>query len=87
MKSKWAASSVGRAPRSQRGGRGFDPHAVHHFPEINNYEVTKSRRLLSECCSKDGLGDHFSLSIPTPLPLGLRASGEAAYLTMVTSPR
>src|ERR1700688_8669 len=27
---KWAASSVGRAPRSQRGGRGFESHAVHH---------------------------------------------------------
>ena len=25
----WAASSVGRAPRSQRGGRGFESHAVH----------------------------------------------------------
>src|SRR5713101_7372033 len=28
----WAASSVGRAPRSQRGGRGFESHAVHQFP-------------------------------------------------------
>ena len=26
-----AASSVGRAPRSQRGGRGFEPHAVHQI--------------------------------------------------------
>ena len=26
---KWAASSAGRAPRSQRGGREFDPPAVH----------------------------------------------------------
>ena len=25
----WAASSAGRAPRSQRGGRGFESHAVH----------------------------------------------------------
>ena len=25
-----AASSAGRAPRSQRGGRGFESHAVHH---------------------------------------------------------
>src|SRR4029079_18338262 len=25
----WAASSAGRAPRSQCGGRGFDPRAVH----------------------------------------------------------
>ena len=27
---QWAASSVGRAPRSQRGGRGFESLAVHH---------------------------------------------------------
>src|SRR3954469_8802284 len=26
---QWAASSVGRAPRSQRGGREFEPPAVH----------------------------------------------------------
>ena len=28
----WAASSAGRALRSQCRGRGFDPPAVHHFP-------------------------------------------------------
>ena len=27
--SEWAASSVGRASRSQRGGRGFESPAVH----------------------------------------------------------
>ncbi len=27
----WAASSVGRAPRLQRGGQGFDPLAVHQL--------------------------------------------------------
>ena len=26
---EWAASSAGRAPRSQRGGRRFEPCAVH----------------------------------------------------------
>ena len=26
---EWAASSAGRAPRSQRGGRGFETRAVH----------------------------------------------------------
>ena len=30
-----AASSAGRAPRSQRGGRGFEPHAVHQFSSVN----------------------------------------------------
>ena len=28
---EWAASSVGRAPRSQRGGREFEPPAVHQI--------------------------------------------------------
>src|SRR5687768_15185811 len=27
---RWAVSSAGRAPRSQCGGRGFDPPTVHH---------------------------------------------------------
>ena len=31
---EWAASSAGRAPRSQRGGREFDPRAVHQ-PSLN----------------------------------------------------
>ena len=30
MRGYWAASSAGRAPRSQRGGREFEPPAVHH---------------------------------------------------------
>ena len=30
-KFSWAASSAGRAPRSQRGGQEFDPPAVHHM--------------------------------------------------------
>ena len=29
--SQWAVSSAGRAPRSQRGGRGFESPTVHHF--------------------------------------------------------
>jgi hypothetical protein len=32
----WAASSVGRAPRSQRGGRGFESPAVHQIPNKND---------------------------------------------------
>ena len=27
----WGISSAGRAPRSQRGGRRFDPAMLHHF--------------------------------------------------------
>ncbi len=29
IKSGWGSSSVGRAPGSQSGGRGFDPHLLH----------------------------------------------------------
>ena len=30
----WGSSSAGRAPRSQCGGRGFDPLSVHHFKMV-----------------------------------------------------
>ena len=35
---KWAASSVGRAQRSQRWGRGFESHAVHQplLPDVSS---------------------------------------------------
>jgi hypothetical protein len=36
----WAASSAGRAPRSQRGGRGFESHAVHQLSHsISNIQL------------------------------------------------
>src|SRR5665213_3091565 len=37
----WATSSVGRAPRSQRGGHEFEPRVVHHllFPEISTKQT------------------------------------------------
>src|SRR5262249_5868853 len=34
-----AASSVGRAPRSQRGGREFEPPAVHHHFRIRIFPL------------------------------------------------
>ena len=37
----WAASSVGRAPRSQRGGRGFKSRAVHHvFNHLVGFRIS-----------------------------------------------
>src|SRR5262249_16215319 len=42
--STWAASSAGRAPRSQRGGREFEPPAVHHFPSTIQRFPELSRR-------------------------------------------
>src|SRR6185436_15619714 len=36
-----AASSVGRAPRSQCGGRGFEPRAVHHSTRIRIAPVAR----------------------------------------------
>ena len=43
----WAASSVGRAPRSQCGGRGFKSHAVHQTNFSRAYDgiVTRLRGL------------------------------------------
>ena len=51
----WARGSAGRAPRSQRGGRGFEPLRVHHygknrdlfpafFRSVNPGEGVRSRR-------------------------------------------
>ena len=46
---EWAASSVGRAPRSQRGGREFEPPAVHQsfltIPSIPTAPHPALRRL------------------------------------------
>ena len=40
-KNVWACSSVGRAPRSQRGGHQFDPGQVHHkYPLVSSSKVT-----------------------------------------------
>jgi hypothetical protein len=39
MMPKWASSSVGRAPRSQRGGRGFESPAVHQSFQLLNYQL------------------------------------------------
>src|SRR5271165_1205849 len=37
MRIGWASSSAGRAPRSQRGGRGFESPLVHH--DLNKIET------------------------------------------------
>ena len=42
IKHIWARSSAGRAPRSQRGGREFDPLRVHHIRTV----------ILIQCVSK-----------------------------------
>ncbi len=39
----WAASSVGRARRSQRRGRGFEPRAVHHSTHPERRQFTGPR--------------------------------------------
>src|SRR5205823_6177521 len=73
--SEWAASSVGRAPRSQRGGREFEPPAVHQsslafqasFGSASQRAIKSARRLprRSRAAAKAG---HFSpLQLPLPL--------------------
>src|SRR6267143_6021662 len=41
----WASSSAGRAPRSQRGGRGFESPLVHHLFK-RTYIILRNRVLL-----------------------------------------
>ena len=43
-----AASSAGRAPRSQRGGRGFESHAVHHLLP-SSLQRNLQRRAVTPC--------------------------------------
>jgi hypothetical protein len=42
--SRWACSSVGRAPRSQRGGQGFEPPHVHHSKQTRRSTCGKRLR-------------------------------------------
>src|SRR5271154_3570237 len=55
--SGWAASSVGRAPRSQRGGRGFESHAVHQsLSSMNIDERIEALTMHLELLSQDNEG-------------------------------
>ncbi len=51
---EWAASSAGRAPRSQRGGRRFEPCAVHQLKSLRNARLRPRvlcvQRLVSGRC-------------------------------------
>ena len=48
----WARGSAGRAPRSQRGGRGFEPLRVHHHERSRVFALLFSCRKLSRRGSK-----------------------------------
>ena len=48
----WARGSAGRAPRSQRGGRGFEPLRVHHHEGSRVFALLFSCRKLSRRGSK-----------------------------------
>jgi hypothetical protein len=52
----WAVSSAGRAPRSQRGSRGFESPTVHHI-----YPVRKSGKKICENFSEPGLDGKIKL--------------------------
>src|SRR5262249_11295813 len=44
LTSAWASSSAGRAPRSQRGGRQFDPGLVHQaLPRSKQGQISQAR--------------------------------------------
>src|SRR5579872_2558027 len=53
---RWAASSVGRASRSQRGGRGFESPAVHHSHSI------RTKTLVSDIHISKALKDYSSVA-------------------------
>ena len=40
----WGCSSVGRAPRSQRGGHGFESHHLHHLSSTKILPTTETTR-------------------------------------------
>ena len=48
----WARGSAGRAPRSQRGGRGFEPLRVHHHEGSRVFALLFSWREISRRGSK-----------------------------------
>lgn len=48
----WARGSAGRAPRSQRGGRGFEPLRVHHHEGSREFALLFSCREISRRGSK-----------------------------------
>ena len=48
----WARGSAGRAPRSQRGGRGFEPLRVHHHEGSRVFALLFSCREISRRGSK-----------------------------------
>src|SRR5205809_6737743 len=63
----WAASSVGRAPRSQRGGREFEPPAVHLFltlpTQATGLCASCSQPLTGRFCSNCGEEAHDPTSL------------------------
>src|SRR5215469_10896008 len=78
---RWASSSAGRAPRSQRGGRGFESPLVHQY-------LLQAQQLTQPCEIRSvGQAGHFLdfcvleakipwlLSLPTPV--SIRAASEA----------
>ena len=54
---EWASSSAGRAPRSQRGGRRFDPGLVHQI--LNKHAGIYTYEKLVGFDSAPGLQVHF----------------------------
>src|SRR5438105_3734998 len=73
---QWAASSVGRAPRSQRGGREFEPPAVHqNFPQ-------PSRQWIATPVVRNLSG--YPTMERQPLSFFMKGAGALAVLFLIT---
>ncbi len=89
--SEWAASSAGRAPRSQCGGREFDPRAVHQ-PSLTVHAKAARRSLgegghlqNSQSSTFDNTARTCSYVVPTSVrpPSRLRRAGPLRRHSMV----
>lgn len=65
----WGSSSVGRASRSQRGGRGFESHLLHQFfaPE---QKIGGCRRGRNEATSRIGRFDATTIILAPEQKIG-----------------
>ena len=71
-RNEWAASSAGRAPRSQRGGREFEPPAVHQslFSALSRTRRSLSPKLATNHDLEIRLVPNMEAVIKIPRGLG-----------------
>src|SRR6266481_8637668 len=80
----WASSSAGRAPRSQRGGRGFESPLVHQTTFLlstaySTFTLSLEQRGVAQVAQ---LSPEFGIPCPTvlPNPTGTADRSRALYI-------